>query len=210
TAMKDVILEQHISLLIDATHPYAIKASETAREVCRETGIPYCRYERPAVALPDYGKLVEVASADEAAKVAAKLGQVIFLTTGSRTLGTFAKESLLKEKRLIARVLPDPEVLTECFELGFTPQNIIAMQGPFSQKLNKAMFAECGAEVVVMKNSGTIGGSDTKLLAAMELSLFLVVITRPPLLSTDYPLFSKQEEVIMWAADKNVAMDRRC
>ena len=53
------------------------------------------------------------------------------------------------------------------------------MQGPFSHNLNVALFQETNAEVIVTKNSGQIGGSDTKIAAAMSLNLPLVIIDRP-------------------------------
>ena len=61
------------------------------------------------------------------------------------------------------------------------PKQIVAMQGPFSLELNKAMFLNYQADVVVTKNSGSIGGTDTKLEAAKTLDLPVVVIDRPKL-----------------------------
>jgi len=45
--------------------------------------------------------------------------------------------------------------------------------------LNVALFKEYEAHVVVMKNSGQVGGSDTKMTAAMALGLPVVLIDRP-------------------------------
>jgi precorrin-6A/cobalt-precorrin-6A reductase len=63
--------------------------------------------------------------------------------------------------------------------MGFKPRDIVALQGPFSHELNVALFTAYAAEVVVTKNSGAIGGSDTKFTAAVALSLPLVIIDRP-------------------------------
>jgi precorrin-6A/cobalt-precorrin-6A reductase len=59
------------------------------------------------------------------------------------------------------------------------PQDIVAIQGPFSHELNVAMFRQTGADVIVTKNSGVIGGSDSKFTAAMELGLPIIMIDRP-------------------------------
>jgi precorrin-6A/cobalt-precorrin-6A reductase len=178
-AMIKVIDKYGITLLVDASHPYAVQVTASAEQACLNVNIVYLRYERPSLPLPDYAKLVVVPTASAAAQAAADLGEVVFLTTGSRTLAVFAKHPALANRRLIARVLPDIEVLTECLALGFTPQNIVALQGPFSHRLNVALFADYGADVIIMKNSGIIGGSDSKLAAAMELGLAVVVIDRP-------------------------------
>jgi precorrin-6A/cobalt-precorrin-6A reductase len=165
--------------LVDASHPYAANASQNAQAACAALGLPYLRFERPPAPLPAYDKLHRAADAAHAARLAAELGKVIFLATGSRTLAVFKNEPLLAGRRLIARVLPEPEVLTACRQLGFVPADIIALQGPFSHQLNLALFREYAADVLVTKNSGFVGGADSKFSAAVELCLSLIVIDRP-------------------------------
>lgn len=177
--MAELIRQRGIKMVIDASHPYAADASRNAMQACTNTGAHYIRYERPQVDLPQYGKLYQAESYEEAARSAAGLGQVIFLTIGSRMLRFFAEEPTLKNHTLIARVLPDLKSLEECIKLGLSPGNIIAMQGPFSHELNVALFREYHAGVIITKNSGSMGGSDTKISAAVELDLPIVVVSRP-------------------------------
>lgn len=179
-AMERLIRDEAVKLIIDASHPYAAAVSQNAMQAAAQTKILYLRYERPEVALPDYEKLWLADNPAEAARKAASLGRIIFLTTGSRTLAVYKQEAALQECRLIARVLPDSEVIAECVRLGFAPRDIVAMQGPFSVELNKELFRSFGTEVVISKNSGEIGGTDTKLAAAIELGIHLVMIGRPP------------------------------
>ena len=177
--LAQLLRTRRVTLVVDASHPYAANVSENAQSACQVAYIPYLRYERPRTPLPDYDRLYVVADVETAARTAASLGKVVFLTTGSRRLKVFKDEPALSSHRLIARVLPDVAVISECIALGFTPQDIVAMQGPFSHELNMAMFRQTGAEVIVTKNSGAIGGSDTKFTAAMELGLSVVMIDRP-------------------------------
>jgi precorrin-6A/cobalt-precorrin-6A reductase len=177
--MMAIIQDYDIKLIVDASHPYAANVSHNAMLACQSKGIGYLRYERPAAALPAYQHLHIVSDYTQAAQTAAKLGKIIFLTTGSRMLKAFKAEPLLVSHRLVARVLPDPAVLAECLAMGFKPRDLVALQGPFSHELNVALFTAYAAEVVVTKNSGAIGGSDTKFTAAVALSLPLVVIDRP-------------------------------
>lgn len=174
-----LIASSGIHMIVDASHPYAVYVSENAMEACQTTGIQYLRYERPTVVIPGYNHLHIVNDYDQAVQVVAALGKVIFLTTGSRHLKVFKEAACLKNHRLIARILPEPNVLTECLSIGFSPQDIVALQGPFSHELNMALFKEYQAEVIVTKNSGQVGGSDTKITAAIALGLPLVVIDRP-------------------------------
>lgn len=177
--LATLIQDHHIRILIDASHPYAVNVSQNAMLACQNTKIHYLRYERPTVPMPVYEGLHLVNDYHQAATITATLGKTVFLTTGSRHLKLFKDAICLKDHRLIARVLPEPSVLTECQSFGFSPKDIIAMQGPFSHELNMILFKEYKAEVIVTKNSGQVGGSDTKITAAMALELPLVVIDRP-------------------------------
>lgn len=199
--MKELIAAQGIKAILDASHPYAVNVSVNAMAACAASGIRYIRYERSKICVPNYEKLYMAKDAVEAARIAAGLGKVIFLTIGSRTLKIFKTEPLLVDCRLIARVLPQPDVITECIELGFSPGDIVAIKGPFSHALNVALFKEYRTEVVITKNSGTIGGADTKISAAMELGLPLIVIDRPAIGYKN--LCQTQAEVMALLSDTN-------
>lgn len=174
--MKD----HDIRLFVDASHPYAVHVSENAMLACHKLGIPYIRYERSLTEL-SYEDIVVVHSYEEAAKEAAARGRTIFLTTGSRNLQRFTTADPLQSCTIIARVLPTAEVLALCEQLGLTPRQIVALQGPFSTELNRELFEKYHADVIITKNSGTIGGTDTKLAAAAALDLPVIVIDRPVL-----------------------------
>lgn len=174
-----LIIRNDISMVVDASHPYAVNVSQNAMLACQTTGIHYLRYERPSIPMPVYEGLHVVHDYDQAIQVAADLGKVIFLTTGSRHLKLFKDAACLQDHRLIVRVLPEPSVLQECLDFGFSLRDIVAVQGPFSHELNIALFKDYKAEVIVTKNSGQVGGSDTKMTAAISLGLPLVVIDRP-------------------------------
>jgi precorrin-6A/cobalt-precorrin-6A reductase len=188
-----------IKLVVDATHPYAVNVSRNAIEASEKAGVYYLRYERAAVSLPNYSKLYRATGFTEAADLAAELGHTVFLTTGSRQLKVFKAAPKLKTHRLVARVLPDAGVIAACIKLGFTPKDIIAMQGPFSHELNAALYIAYQAEVIVSKNSGAIGGSDTKITAAMELGLPIVVIDRPHI---EYPQIAYTSDEVLSYANK--------
>lgn len=167
-----------MEFFVDASHPYAENVSKNGIAACRRTGVPYIRYERQSTPVT-YENVHYVPDSEAAAKKAAELGKRIFLTTGSRNLEVFAKSEYLRDCTLTVRLLPTSEVLTLCENLGFTPKQIIAIQGPFSKDLNEAMFKQYEAQVIVTKNSGTIGGADTKFAAAEALGLPVVLIDRP-------------------------------
>lgn len=178
--LKNYLQVHHIRLLVDASHPYAANVSRNAMAVCKALAIPYIRYERDLSKL-DYAGITVVHSYEEAAEAAAGLGRKIFLTTGSRNLEKFVHSPALKDCELTARVLPTADVIALCEELGLDAGHIVALQGPFSRELNVELFRKYGAEVIITKNSGAVGGTDTKFAAAAELNLPIVLIDRPQL-----------------------------
>ena len=177
--LQQFVVRSGIRLMIDATHPYAVNVSRNARQVAANLHIPCLRYERPDSALPIYAKLVLAPDMQRAAEMAVGLGKTVFLTTGSHSLPLFRAAAAGRDCRLIARVLPQPDVIADCIANGFSPADIIAAQGPFSQELNRELFRAYGADVMVTKNSGAIGGTDAKIAAAIELGLMIVVVQRP-------------------------------
>lgn len=192
--LEKILREGDFKILVDASHPYAENVSQNAIAACENLNILYIRYERPEVELT-YKKIYRVESYEQAAEISASLGKNIFLTTGSRNLKKFLSCDAVKNCTVTARILPTSEVLAEC-EKFLSPKNIIAIQGKFSVELNAELFKHAGAEVIVTKNSGEIGGADTKILAAEKLNLPVVMIDRPKIF---YPRVAKNfDEVEKW------------
>jgi precorrin-6A/cobalt-precorrin-6A reductase len=178
--LGDLIEANGAKVILDCTHPYACRVSKMAQGMAAEKKAVYIRYERPASVEAEVEGVYRAESWQAAAQISAGLGKVIFLTTGSRNLGDFLHHEAMQGKRVIARVLPEPEVIALCRGLGLTPRDIIAMQGPFSLEMNRIMFKEYSAEVIVTKDGGDVGGTGAKLAAARALGIPLVLVNRPP------------------------------
>ena len=129
-------------------------------------------------------------------KTAGQLGKSILLTTGSKTLATFVEAKALEGKEIWARVLPTSNVIKMCEDLGMKAKYILALQGPFSYEMNLAMIHDYHADVMVTKNSGLIGGSDTKLKAAMDAGISVIVIDKPKAKLDGAVVFSTVEGVL--------------
>jgi len=107
------------------------------------------------------------------------LGKRIFLTTGISSVARFVV--LKSEKEIYVRILPIPEHIALCLDMGILPTNIIAMHGPFSEDLNRAMFRQYRINTMVTKESGEAGGILEKIHAALNEGIDTVVIERPRL-----------------------------
>ena len=142
-------------VVVDATHPFATVVSSHIRESLKETDIPYIRLERTqqeaSYDVKTYADCTAVVQALELTQ-----GNIL-LTTGSKELAAFCCSETLR-KRLIVRVLPGAESLALCYENGLEGNQIIAMQGPFSEEMNTAIYHQYEICHMVTKESGSIGG----------------------------------------------------
>lgn len=177
--MADFLQQNMPHLVVDATHPYAQVVSETVKRVCRELHMEYVRLLRPAgTAIPVDKGIHIVEDAEAAAQLAERMQGNIFLTTGSKELAVFV-ETVSDFSRLYARVLSTEETFEICKQLGFEGKQLICMQGPFSEELNRAMFRQVDAKILVTKDSGDAGGFSDKVQAALSLGMHCIVIQRP-------------------------------
>ncbi len=67
--LTNIIQDNEIELLIDATHPFAAAATQNAIKASNSEGIPYIRFERPETELPDSDLIHMVNSFEDAALI---------------------------------------------------------------------------------------------------------------------------------------------
>ncbi len=163
--------------IVDATHPYAQQMSEQLIALAKELDLPYLRYERPSAL--DCESALVCDSAEEAAGRAIATGRRIFLATGSKDLATFLQAPGANEREWFLRITPDPGLIRRAITLGIARDHLIAMQGPFSEELNTALWRDQRIDCVVTKDSGEAGGFRAKVRAAAALAIPLVVLRRP-------------------------------
>lgn len=159
---------------IDATHPYAVDVTANIRAACARENVPLHRLLRPSSEVK--GAIRVGSCAEAAAWLDGRPGRVL-LATGTKELAAFAS---LDKSRLYARILPTHEGLNACEALGLPHRNILALQGPFSQKLNEAMLEQYDIAWMVSKDGGRAGGFDEKLAACRNAGVQLILVGRPP------------------------------
>lgn len=177
--LQELIASRWIKVVVDATHPFAVEISQNAAGACQWTGARYIRFARPGVEVPESPLVEMVESYREAAIRACDAGNTIFLATGSKTAGIFIERARERGRRAVIRVIPDPEVIRSLLEMGFSPADLVAMQGPFSEEMNMAVLKHYRADVVVTKESGPAGGLREKISAAIKLGIPVIVVKRP-------------------------------
>ena len=167
-------LLQGAALCVDATHPYAVDATRNIRTACRTAGVEYHRLLRAQSPLPA-GSMVFQSAAHVADFLVQTQGNVL-LATGAKELPAFAQ---LVPERLYPRVLPTLDGIAACEAAHIPHKNIIAMQGPFSYALNRALLEQFHIRFLVTKDGGTAGGFAEKAQAAQDTGAQLIVVRRP-------------------------------
>ncbi|MGZ7047478.1 MAG: precorrin-6A reductase [Methanobacterium sp.] len=178
--LTHLIKKRKIEVLVDATHPFATSATKNAIKASEITGIQYIRFERPKEVLIENIDIHKVFSFEEAAlkvlEVTEDNAKILHLA-GVSTLNHITNK--IDQNRIFARVLPSIDSIERCLDLGLKQENIIAMQGTFSKNFNKALMKEYEINAIITKESGKTGGTLSKISAAMELEIEIILVTRP-------------------------------
>ncbi|ENM5738119.1 precorrin-6A reductase [Vibrio mimicus] len=190
TAMREFIQRNHVDYVIDAAHPYAQVLRLTIVVACEGIQCPLMRYERPShdqlavsKAVDDSPLVLKASNVMDACRKITDSQKRVLLTTGSKDLETFKR--MLRDKTIFARVLPVADVISECNALGLGIDNIIAMKGPFSRNMNQALYKMIKPDVVITKESGSVGGFVEKVEPCIELGIPCIVIERPKTTSSN-------------------------
>ncbi len=200
--MEDFIKQKGITLVFDATHPYASLVSENIRFACERTGVSLKRVIRESSQGPGpeeqkAGNILWVGDLKEAVLALHSIPGNILVTTGSKELSAFTGLDSWEE-RVYARVLPTLSVISACEQMGFKGKNLIAMQGPFTSEMNRAMIRQYGIRCLVTKEAGSAGGFPEKMEAAAECGIMSIVIGRP----------AKEEGITVLKAKKLLALSK--
>ena len=170
------ISEKDIDEIIDISHPYAVIVTENIKKCADKLKIPLKIVERDSfIERRGINNITLVNSYEEACSfLLLKEGKVL-LAIGSNNIQAFKK---IPKDRIYIRVLPTSKVLEKCESLGFTPKNIIAMQGPFSYEMNRTIFQDYDIKYMVTKDSGTSGGVQEKVQSALDMGEEVIMIPR--------------------------------
>lgn len=193
-----------ISLILDATHPYAQRMSNQAVFSAQEHAIPCWRFHRPKWIAESEDNWVTYRTHTDLLE---KLTHIQDANVLLLTAGQFSEEALhsleaLPFKKIVLRTAVAPS-----FSLTpFTKTQWLKAIGPFSQENEEALMKQHQVSCVVSKNSGG-NATFAKLIVARNLALTVFMCERPTLEPAERE-FIDIEECIGAIEQKALTVDR--
>jgi precorrin-6A/cobalt-precorrin-6A reductase len=171
--LAQFVRDERISLILDATHPYAAQISFNAASAGKLTGIPCWALRRPAWQAGPDDDWREVANWAELTTALAPFKRPLF------TLGREPLEHLHE--------IPEHQFWT-LRALEAYPGNprceVIGARGPFRIEDERELFEHRDIDVLISKNSGS-SATEPKLDVARERGVPVFVLKRPVLVGVD-------------------------
>ncbi len=171
--LAQFVRDEQISLILDATHPYAAQISHNAAQAARLCGVPCWALRRPAW---------QAQAGDDWREVADWAELIDALKPFKRPLFTLGREPLQHLDEI-----PQEQFWT-LRALEVYPGNerceVIGARGPFLIEDERALFDRQQIDVLISKNSGSTA-TEPKLEVARERGVPVLVLRRPVLAAAD-------------------------
>ena len=184
--LADYLRREHVSAVVDATHPFAAKITKNVVRAASMTGTSLIRLERPGWEEHPHANTWTWVSDATAARAAAEPALRPFLTTGRQSLRDFVAWA---DRDVLVRLVDPPA--------ASLPQrwNVILSRGPYSYDGERTILTGHAIDVILTKDSG---GTHTvaKLEAADHLGIPVVIIARPE--PAPVPLLRTVAEAVDW------------
>ena len=207
--LQKYLLQEKITLLVNATHPFAIQISENALAAATELALPYLRLTRPPwlkhsgdqwIEVPDLAAAADYLKSEFLDTISGQSKQIVFLTTGNRGLELFQH---CRNCIFVVRTVELPQsVESASGNSVWENAQFLQARGPFSLEHELALFRQYGVTLLLSKNSG---GDSTyaKIEAACKLEIPVLMVARPVVNSTDQCW--KVNQVLDWIVQNKSA-----
>ena len=186
--LAQFVRAEHISLILDATHPYAAQISANAAQAAQMCNIPCWALRRPAWQ-PQPG--------DDWREVRDWAGLIEALQPFQRPLFTLGREPLQHLDEIPAGQFWTLRALDTY--PGNERCEVIGARGPFLLADERALFERRQIDVLISKNSGS-SATEPKLEVARERGVPVLILQRPVLAGVDREFLTPQETLTALAS----------
>ena len=159
-----------IDVLIDATHPFAVRISANAQSAAMTAGVVLLVLDRPPWQAVAGDRWTSVGNLAAAAAALPDVPSRVFLTVGRQSLGPFAAKP---QHHYVIRVIDPPEIPAAMADV-----EVLQARGPFQIDGETALMRRHRIAWLVTKNSGG-EAAYAKIAAARELQLPVALVEQP-------------------------------
>jgi precorrin-6A/cobalt-precorrin-6A reductase len=185
--LENWLKEHECTAVVDATHPFAVRISQSAVSACASAAVPLVRLHRPGWTEQQGDRWFWVDDMQSAAELVPRLGTRVLLSIGRRRLDAFAAVS---EAWFLVRCVDPPDS-----PLPINHAMLLA-RGPFTLKEELDLIQQHRIDLIVTRDSGG-SSTEAKLIAARTLGLPVIVIRRPR--PPEAPTVNCVSQAIQWA-----------
>jgi precorrin-6A/cobalt-precorrin-6A reductase len=185
--LANYLRTEAISVLIDATHPFAEQMSAHAVTAARKTNTPLAIFTRPAWTPGAGDRWRDFPDAQSAARALGEKPQRVFLTIGRQQLAVF---EIAPQHDYLIRCIDAPDPLP-----ALPHHKLLLARGPFTFEAEQALMRDASIDILVTKNSGG-EATRAKLDAARTLGIEVYMIARPQ--SPDVAAFETLDAVLQF------------
>ena len=183
-SLGEYLAARGVTLVVDATHPFALTISAELCSICSLRNLTLIRYERPDHAV-DEASLLE--SVQDLAGCALS-GHRLLLAVGARQLASAAAAARLAGARVHARVLPTAEAIRLAGLAGLSGEQLAVLRPGSGERTGGLEAALCRRWEITDVLCRQSGGAADQLWSelARQCSIRLWKLKRPaPLLGVD-------------------------
>ena len=180
----DIFINKHqITLLVDATHPYAETMSSNAQESAKRANIPYLQYTRPAWNLTELSTApwsLQIEELTTYEHILAKTHQYgrLFWAVGYNSLNHLTLKQPPHQSWAFRMAKKPSSEQLDAITQGSKHIDIIQQIGPFDVQQETELFQQKQIEALICKNSGG-NFNEAKLKAASTLDIPVFLLKRP-------------------------------
>lgn len=185
--LAEYIINEKITHLIDATHPFANTISENAILAAKKTGVLFTTLERDPWEPEAGDHWTTVKTIESAINLLNGPPERVFLAIGRQEIKGFFRN---RHHFYLLRMIEDTPINFEIPDF-----EVIHDKGPFKYEADKQILLKYNITKIISKNSGG-SGSRAKIEAARDLNIPVIMIERPSV--SPRSIFNNPDEVLKW------------
>lgn len=175
-AMTEFCRANGISLIVDASHPFAQELHRTVSAVGRKLNVPVVRYERRYSSREE-----DIIWCEDFKDAVDKLREhdihSLMALTGVQTIGKL--RGYWQERDCIFRILKREESRSIAAREGFPEDKLFYYED--TDEAIVGLIKKHGIQAIITKESGDSGGFESKIEAARQCNVRIFAVRRPPL-----------------------------